>query len=246
MERKEIISLNVSSITYYNALSEILNLGKRKQPSYTCFVNVHMIIESYKDPEFKKKVNNSTFSFPDGVPLVWALRLLYGIMQERIAGIDLMIDAIRESEKEKLSIFLFGSTEIVLNALENNLSKDFPKLIIAGKLSPPFKEFSQTENNSFVQMINSSGANLVFVSLGCPKQEIWMAKNFGLINATMLGVGAAFEIHAKLIKRAPKWMQKTGLEWFFRFIQEPGRLWKRYIQTNTLFIYLLLKKIIRK
>lgn len=246
MERKEVISLNVNCISYRRALSEILDLARKKQASYSCFANVHMIIESYKDPEFKKNVNNSAFSFPDGVPLVWALRLLYGIKQERIAGIDFMIDAIKECEKGKLSVFLFGSTEIVLNALENNLSKDFPKLIIAGKLSPPFKEFSQTENDSFVQMINNSGANLVFVSLGCPKQEIWMAKNFGVINTTMLGVGAAFEIHAKLIKRAPKWMQKIGLEWFFRFTQEPGRLWKRYIQTNTLFIYLLLKKIIRK
>ncbi len=246
MESKEIISLNINTSSYANSLSEILSLAKGNRSSYTCFANVHMVIEAYKDPELKKLLNNSTFTFPDGMPLVFALKLLCGIKQERIAGIDFMLDTIRVCEKEKLSVFLLGSTEIVLNSLQKNLLEKFPELIIAGSFSPPFKEFTQTENESFIQKINISNANLVFVSLGCPKQEIWMAKHFDKIKAPLLGVGAAFEIHAKLVKRAPKWMQKTGLEWLFRFIQEPGRLWKRYMVTNTLFIFLLFKKIIGK
>ncbi len=246
MERSEIISLNISSINYDKAISEILDNARKIKSSYTCFANVHMIIEAYKDPELKKLINNSTFTFPDGMPLVFALKLLYGKRQERIAGIDFMIDTIRECEKDKLSIFLWGSTEIVLNSLQKNLLIEFPKLIIAGSFSPPFREFSQTENDLYIKIINNSGANIVFVSLGCPKQEIWMAKHSSKIQAALLGVGAAFEIHAKLVKRAPKWMQKISLEWLFRLMQEPKRLWKRYTQTNLLFIFLLLKKTIRK
>jgi N-acetylglucosaminyldiphosphoundecaprenol N-acetyl-beta-D-mannosaminyltransferase len=244
MERKEIISLNINIESYNAAVCAIIDLSEKRVSSYVCFANVHMIVESYKDEELKILINNSTFSFSDGKPLVWALKLLYNINQDRIAGIDFMIDTIKECEKKHLAVFLFGSTEIVLNTLAENLSKEFPNLVIAGKLSPPFKEFSLSENNSFIQTINNCEPNIVFVSLGCPKQEVWMAKHFNEIKAPLLGVGAAFEIHAKLIKRAPKWMQKAGLEWLFRFCKEPGRLWKRYTLTNTLFIYLLLKKII--
>ncbi len=244
MERKEIISLNINTGSYNSAISEIIDLAKKRISSYVCFSNVHMIIEGHKNPEFKKLVNNSTFSFPDGMPLVFAFKALYGMKQDRIAGIDFMMDALKECKKKQLSIFLFGSTTLVLEALSKNISKTFPNLIIAGKLSPPFKEFSSSENELFIQTINNSGANMVFVSLGCPKQEMWMAKHYDKIKAPLLGVGAAFEIHAKLIKRAPVWMQKTGLEWLYRFIQEPGRLWKRYMVTNSLFVFLLIKEII--
>lgn len=243
MRRKKIISLYINTFFYSNAISEIIDLAKNRVSSYSCFANVHMIIESYKNSSFKKIVNDSTFSFPDGMPLVFAFKALYGIKQERIAGIDFMLDVLRECEKKQLSIFIFGSSEVVLETLVKNISKDFPDLIIAGKLSPPFREFSESEDVFFIEAINDSGANIVFVSLGCPKQEIWMANHHRKIKAPLLGVGAAFEIHAKLIKRAPRWMQKTGLEWLFRFIQEPGRLWKRYMLTNSLFVFLLIKEI---
>jgi N-acetylglucosaminyldiphosphoundecaprenol N-acetyl-beta-D-mannosaminyltransferase len=242
--QKKIISLNVVAINYNSALQQVMDLAQTNTPSYACFANVHMIIEAYKNADFKKIVNDSTFSFPDGMPLVFAFKALYGIKQDRVAGIDFMTDALKECEKKKLSVFLFGSTTIVLEALGKNISKDFPNLIIAGKLSPPFKEFSTPENDSFIQTINDSGANMVFVSLGCPKQEIWMAKHYDKIKAPLLGVGAAFEIHAKLIERAPVWMQKAGLEWLYRFIQEPARLWKRYMVTNSLFVFLLIKEIL--
>jgi N-acetylglucosaminyldiphosphoundecaprenol N-acetyl-beta-D-mannosaminyltransferase len=244
MESKEIISLNINTLSYLNAINNVIDLAKNHKPSYICFANVHMIIEAYKNNAFKEIVNKATLRFPDGMPIVYAFKKIYKIKQDRIAGIDFMVDLTAECEKNNLSIFLFGSTEIVLSKLQDELLKSYPNLKIVGKISPPFKNFSDDDDLAFISAINKSKADVVFISLGCPKQETWMAKNYTKINAPLLGVGAAFEIHAKIITRAPLWMQKNGLEWLYRFTKEPKRLWKRYTQTNTLFIYLLLKKII--
>jgi N-acetylglucosaminyldiphosphoundecaprenol N-acetyl-beta-D-mannosaminyltransferase len=242
LERKEIISLNISLETYSDAIVKVLALASSRMPSYICFSNVHMVIEAYRNIGFRMRVNNSTFSFADGMPLTFAMKFLYGIRQERIAGMDFMPSVIKECANLNLSIFLFGSSEEVIGALKKRLLSSHPGLRIAGAFSPPFKEFTLADNNSFIEMINGSGANLVFVSLGCPKQETWMADHFHKINAPLLGVGGAFSVHGGYVKRAPRIMQKLGIEWLYRLAQEPKRLFKRYLITNTMFIYLLLNK----
>jgi N-acetylglucosaminyldiphosphoundecaprenol N-acetyl-beta-D-mannosaminyltransferase len=246
MTRKEIISLNINVESYTNAIHGVTQNAKLRIPSYYCFANAHMIVEAYKDNSFKQLVNQSTCTFSDGMPLVYSFKKIHQIKQDRIAGIDFMLDLIAECEINKLSVFLFGSTDNVLSNLKNEVSKSFPSLKIAGTFSPPFKKFSDEDNVHIIKTINESQANVVFVSLGCPKQETWMAQHYQQIEAPLLGVGAAFEIHAKMIKRAPIWFQKNGIEWLYRLVKEPKRLWKRYLITNSIFVFLLFKKIVFK
>lgn len=244
--RKRVVSLDISVLKYEQALNTVIDLGRSRTPSYACFSNVHMTIEAYDSPSFQEMVNRSTFAFADGMPLVFALRLLYGIRQERIAGMDFMKDILRASESHHLSVFLFGSTPEVLESLKGYIGVSFPTLKLAGMISPPFRILTEEENADMIDQINASGANLVFVGLGCPKQETWMAQHSTQINACLMGVGGAFEIYAGLTKRAPNWMRNSGLEWFYRFVQEPRRLFKRYARTNTLFMNLLLQQVLKR
>lgn len=245
-ERKEIISLIISTHSYQAALHELTNLAKRRSPSYVCFANAHMIIEAYRNKNFRALVNASTLTLPDGMPIVFSLKLLHGVAQERVAGMDFMTDVIRVCEAERLSVFFLGSTDQVLNAIKEKSERDFPNLKIAGMFSPPFRKTTIEETNAYIDMINRSGAHFVLVSLGCPKQENWMAQNSKNINAILLGVGGAFPVYAGLVKRAPNWMQRFSLEWLYRLLQEPRRMWKRYFVTNTMFICLLVLQFFKR
>lgn len=241
MTRKRIISIQIDLLSYADALHGVLTIARNREPAYVCFANVHMVTEAHKDNGFRNIVNNARFCFPDGMPLVFYLKKKYKIVQDRIAGIDFMMDILTLCEQNKLSVFFFGSDETTLASLKNNVLKKLPELSIAGFISPPYGNIEDYDDDLHVQQINNSNADLVFVSLGCPKQEKWMAKNYNRIKAPLLGVGAAFEVHAGIRQRAPLWMQRTGMEWLYRIIQEPGRLWKRYLKTNTEFIYLFIR-----
>ena len=241
MRKRKIISIYISEISYKDSLNRIIELARQKKSSYVCIANVHMLVEANKDKEFANVVNNADLVTADGMPIVKSMKSLYGIKQDRIAGMDLLPDIMKASEKNQLSVFFYGSTTEVLNLIKNKIGTDFPHLITAGFYSPPFRDITEKEENDIINLIGKSKANIVFVGLGCPKQEKWMAKMKGKINSAMIGVGGAFQVYSELQKRAPKWMQKNGLEWLFRFFQDPKRLWKRYLTTNTSFIYLFLK-----
>ncbi|HZV97349.1 MAG TPA: WecB/TagA/CpsF family glycosyltransferase, partial [Methylophilaceae bacterium] len=165
--------------------------------------------------------------------------------QERINGPDLMWKYCALAEQRRELIFFYGNTQETLDALVKKLKAAFPKLQIAGAYSPPFRTLTPQEDANIVTKINHSGARVVFVSLGCPKQELWMAEHRGRIHAVMIGVGAAFDYHAGTVKRAPLWMQRRGLEWLHRLCSEPRRLWKRYLVTNTLFMWGALWQLVR-
>ncbi len=244
MDRKKIISLFLDTGGYDTFLSNVIFLGRERRSSYVCVANVHMSIEAHDDPEFARIVNDADLVTPDGMPLIFALRLLYGLRQERVAGMDLIEDIIRKAEQENLSIFFYGSEAEVLRNIKEKTERVFPSLKIAGMYSPPFRELTETERQHEIDMINESGANIVLVALGCPKQERWMANNRGNIQSVMVGLGAAFLVYAGVRKVAPTWMRKISLEWLYRLGQEPGRLWKRYLYTNTKFIGLLIKESI--
>ena len=246
MERKRIIKLYINLISYEKALSNVIDLAKQRISSYACFVNGHMSIEAYDRKEFAEYVNNATFVLADGKPLAIALRLLYGVKQDRIAGMDFMLSVLTECAKNNLSVFLFGSTDFVLEELKKRIEQNHPDLRIAGSISPSFSEFSEEETANYIGRIKESNANIVLVGMGCPKQETWMAKNLKYIDAPLLGVGGAFSVYAGLVKRSPFWMQKFSLEWLYRLIQEPRRMWKRYLITNTLFICLIIRDLIVK
>ena len=200
-----------------------------------------MLIEAYKSKEYAEILNSGNVVTPDGKPLTWALKLLHGIDQERVSGMDLLPDLIHECEVKKIPIYFYGGTDDMLAKTMDHLRVKYPNVIVAGFLSPPFRDLSKSENENIIGQINKSGAGLIFVILGCPKQERWMALVNEKINAAKVGIGGALPVFVGINKRAPKWMQNYGLEWLFRLIQEPTRLFKRYAVTNTLFSFLLLK-----
>jgi N-acetylglucosaminyldiphosphoundecaprenol N-acetyl-beta-D-mannosaminyltransferase len=202
-----------------------------------CICNAHSVVTTTRDVEFKIAVNNADMATPDGAPIAWALRRLGYPEQERINGPDLMMKYLAEAERLGQVVFFYGSTESTLAKLLIALGKQFPKLRIGGIHSPPFRPLSREEDEQIVDMINSAGTHVVFVGLGCPKQEKWMADHRGRIHAVMIGVGAAFDYHAGVIKRAPLSWQRHGLEWLYRLGSEPRRLFMRYLVTNSLFVF---------
>ncbi|WP_235906197.1 WecB/TagA/CpsF family glycosyltransferase [Ginsengibacter hankyongi] len=202
-----------------------------------------MFIEAYKDPKFLQIINNADLVTPDGIPLIWGLRILYSFKQSRVAGMDLLPDLLSRMEAQKIAAYFYGSTEIILNMTKSYLTNKFPNLILAGFHSPPFGGIP-TDEREIIAQINSSSPSIVFVILGCPKQERWMASMKDKIQTLMIGIGGALPVMLGIQRRAPLWMQKAGLEWLFRLSQEPRRLFRRYITTNTLFLWILLKELI--
>ncbi len=239
MKKRKIIKTLISSGRYEVFIDNILDLSQDNNSSYVCISNVHMTIEAYLDKGFCEIVNNANIATPDGMPLAKAMKILYDVNQDRVAGMDLMPDLMKSSEAKGLSIFLYGATNEVLKAIASKAKREFPNLELY-VYSPPFRTLSQAEKDDVVTMINRNTPDFVFVALGCPKQEKWMAEHKNKINSCMLGLGGAFEVYADLKDRAPQWMQDYSLEWLYRFVQDPKRLWKRYLITNPLFIGLLL------
>ena len=244
--KRKILSLEVDSGKYSDFIVKIISLAANKKSSYVCVSNVHMTIEAYDDKAFANCVNGADLVTPDGMPLVKAMKLLYGIKSERVAGMDLMPSILEIAEKEQISIFFYGGTQSMLDKTAVYLKNNYPDIKAVSFFSPPFRALEENEKIEIVNRINESQASIVFVVLGCPKQERWMAENKGKINACMIGVGGALPVIIGEQKRAPMWMQRASLEWFYRFCQEPRRLFKRYFYTNTKFLLLLFIALIKK
>jgi N-acetylglucosaminyldiphosphoundecaprenol N-acetyl-beta-D-mannosaminyltransferase len=243
--KQKVISLMVSTGSFDTMSNDIMSLAISGQSANVCVANVHMLVEAYQDASFATVVNSANIITPDGMPLIWAMRLLHGIKNDRVAGMDLLPRLLTTAIEKNISVFFYGGSQKMLDATAAYIQKAFPALKVAGLYSPPFRALTKEEDESVIEMINNSGARLVFVVLGCPKQEKWMNTMKGKINATMVGVGGALPVLVGEQKRAPQWMQKNGLEWLYRLIQEPGRLWKRYFYTNAVFILLLIKEKIK-
>lgn len=245
MERLSIIDFGITTGNYNSFVNHIVTLANEKRSANVCVANVHMFIEAYKDRSFKEIMNDATVVTPDGKPLTWALRFVYGVRQDRVAGMDLLPDLLQQMMLKRLPAFFYGGTPALLEKAEHYIKYAFPDLPIAGMYSPPFRPATKEEEDQLVEKINNSGAAVVFVILGCPKQERWMASMKGRINAVMIGVGGALPVMVGMQKRAPSWLQNAGLEWLYRLMQEPRRLFRRYVVTNSLFIYVFFKEICR-
>ncbi len=244
--KKKILSLMVSTGPYQAFVKSIYNLASHNQSSYICVANVHMLIEAHQSPSFAQCVNNADIVTPDGMPLVKSMKWLHGIRQSRVAGMDLLPDLLLLAEKKEIPVYFYGSTDEVLEKTTVYLEKNYPRLNLAGTYSPPFRNLSDDEQEIVINKINESGAKIIFVALGCPKQESWMASMKGRIHGCMIGIGGALPVLVGMQKRAPLWMQKACLEWVYRLAQEPGRLFKRYAVTNSLFVYLLFKSWLKE
>ena len=239
LKKQDVLNFPICLGSSDSFVEEILALARSKQSSYVCVAAVHQLIEAHEDASFAKISQGANIVTPDGMPITWALKLLYGISQKRIPGMDLLPSLLKEAEKKSVSVFFYGGTQLMLDKTNEYVRKHYPGLQIAGSYSPPFRPLTVDEEISTATMINQTGAQLVFVVLGCPKQERWMYAMKGRIHATMVGIGAALPVMVGIQSRAPRWMQSNGLEWLYRLIQEPRRLWKRYFVTNSKFIYLV-------
>ncbi len=231
-----VIDAPIDSLNWSQALTRLACWAASHESRYVCICNVHSVVTARQDQAFAKVIHEADMATPDGAPVAWLMRRLGVARQERINGPDLMWRYCAEAALRDESIYLYGGMPETLEILQRKLLGQFPGLTIAGAYSPPYRQLTAEEDAAVVQAINASGAGTVWVSLGCPKQEQWMAEHRGRINAVMVGVGAAFDYHAGTIQRAPLWMQRNGLEWLHRVCSEPRRLWKRYLVTNSLFI----------
>ncbi|MBR2185702.1 MAG: WecB/TagA/CpsF family glycosyltransferase [Lachnospiraceae bacterium] len=228
------VDFTVTSLT--EAVSYIKENVKRLKGQYICFGNVHTTVMAHEDVEYREIQNRAAFVMPDGMPIVKAQKKKGYKEACRVAGPDFMGKTFRAAMDGKLSMYFYGSTEETEKALEENLRKNYPGIDLRGFESPPFRELTLKEDEETVKRINESGADILWVGLGAPKQEKWMAEHAGRINALMLGVGAGFDFHGGTTKRAPFWIQKIGMEWLYRLFQDPKRLLKRYVVTNIKFL----------
>ena len=234
------------SKTTYTAISDcVTTWAVNTESRFVCVANVHMLMEAYDSPAFREVVNKADATIPDGVPLVWMLWLKGERNLQRVYGPTFMLHILETAAREGTPVGFYGSTPQVLASLIERMQARYEGLIVAYSFSPPFHALSPVEDAVTVEEINRSGTRILFVGLGCPKQEIWMAEHRGKVNAVMIGVGAAFDFHAGKKLQSPSWMQKIGLEWLFRLITEPRRLWKRYLYHNPRFVVLAIADLLR-
>ncbi len=245
----DVLGVEVSATTYDQLVPLLIAAARRGQPALATFLPVHGIVTAATDKTYRYRVNAFDIVGPDGQPVRWALNKLHltamgAPLAERVYGPELMARLCAAAALHGVSIYLYGSTPEVLAALGTKLVERNPGLHIAGAESPPFRALSVAERDAVVRRINDSGAGLVFIGLGCPRQDVFAHDNRHAVRAVQLCVGAAFDFHAGTKRTAPAWMQKRGLEWLFRLCQEPGRLWRRYLVTNTTFVYLMAKRLL--
>ncbi len=205
---------------------------------YVCITGVHGVMESQDDPTLKDIHNAAGMVTPDGMPMVWANKMAGRSHVTRVYGPDLMMKVCREGVAKGIRHFFYGGKEGVADALKQKLEEKCPGLKVVGTFCPPFRKLTDDEDRELCALLEAADADIVWVGLSTPKQEFWMSGHVGKIDApVMIGVGAAFDFHAGLVKQAPKFIQKSGMEWLFRMCMEPKRLWKRYMKNNPRFIW---------
>ncbi|WP_296750628.1 WecB/TagA/CpsF family glycosyltransferase [Thiobacillus sp.] len=230
-----VLGAQIDALSWDAAMARLLGWAHARESRYVTICNVHVVVSASRDAGYRGIINGSDMATPDGAPVAWMLRRQGFAGQPRISGPDLMWALCGRAAAENLPVYCYGSSEATLGLLEERLRAAFPALRLTME-APPFRTLTPEEDAAAMERINTSDAGIVFVGLGCPKQERWMAEHRGRVNAVMIGVGAAFDFHAGTVQRAPAWMRDNGLEWLHRLLSEPGRLWKRYLVTNTLFI----------
>ncbi len=246
-KRIKILGTKVNCSNYKDILNIIDLQIKKKQSHFVCVAATHLLVEAQNNKILQKNINKSLVTTTDGMPLVWIAKLRGQKEANRVYGPDLMLKLCALAAKKQYKIFLLGGANGQGQILKTKLLNKFPNLKIAGFSNTPNRPIPEKENQKNIQQINKNQAQIVFVGLGCPIQEKWMTENYKKLNsAVCIGVGAAFDFISGKVKQAPMWMQKSGLEWFWRLIQEPKRLWKRYLFLNLIFIKSIFKEEIKK
>ncbi|MEO1062799.1 MAG: WecB/TagA/CpsF family glycosyltransferase [Actinomycetota bacterium] len=239
----DVLGVRVSATTMDRAVAELGRWVDAGERSYVCVTGVHGVMESQDDPDLVEIHNRSGLTTTDGMPLVWAAKYAGVEPVERVYGPDLMLAVLERSVDEGWGHFLYGGGDGVAETLADELRSRFPGVRIVGTHTPPFRPLTAEEEDAVVAEIDGSGADFVWVGLSTPKQERWMAAMRPRLSAAgLLGVGAAFDMHSGTVRQAPRWMQRSGLEWLFRLIVEPRRLWRRYLSNNPRFVAKVLRR----
>jgi N-acetylglucosaminyldiphosphoundecaprenol N-acetyl-beta-D-mannosaminyltransferase len=235
-----ILGVRVNALDRQTALAEVVRrVASRRPGQYITLTNVHSIIEACRSSEFRRVIEDAALSLQDGMPLVWVSRLR-GCTADRLSGPDFLLDVCRAGEPLGFRHFFYGSLPGVAEEMVAGLRRSFPGLQVAGVHSPPFRQLTDEEEQATLKMINAAAPDVLWVGLGCPKQERWMYDHRDSLQVpVMLGVGQAFDVYAGRLPRAPRWMREHGLEWLFRLYTEPRRLWRRYLVYNSAFLWLL-------
>ena len=237
-----ILGMRVDITDYQDATRKILRWAQVGNSCYVCAANVHMTMTAYDRLEFAHVVNNAALVTPDGMPLVWALNALGAKKSSRVYGPDLTLSVCQAAAIAGVKVAFYGGTSQSLKSLIRFLRQNFPNIKIVCEISPPFRPLTADEDEAYTRQIAESGAKILFTGIGCPKQELWMAAHQERIPAVMVGVGATFDFFSGRVRQAPHWMQELCLEWLFRLIMEPRRLWKRYAYNNPRFVFLFVKQ----
>ena len=233
-----ILRIKVSVTSYADACERTRAWAEAGESRYVCVATVNNVMESYDSAEYRGVMNGADLVTPDGMPLVWGLRLLGHKDATRVYGPDLTPLVLQMAEAEGLAVGFYGGAEQTLARLQEYAARSFPRLRVAYAYSPPFRALTEEEDARVTGEINASGARILFIGLNSPKQDYWMAAHRGRVMAVMLGVGAAFDFLAGTKAQAPRWMMRIGMEWLFRLATEPRRLWKRYLKHNPRFVAL--------
>lgn len=243
LTKRDIFGVQVTAAGPAKVIDQIMEWGHQRRSAVVDFMPVHGLIVAARDREHRQVMNDFDLIACDGQPVRWALNRFHDAgLDERVYGPTTMLRVCERCAAEDLPIYLYGGKPEVLETLCDKLLQKLPTLRIVGAESPPFRPLTEDEDAAVVKRINSSGAGVVFLGLGCPRQEVFAHEHRERIQATQLCVGAAFDFHAGAVKQAPPWMQKRGLEWLYRLTREPGRLWKRYLVTNSIFVALFMRR----
>ena len=246
LPKRLVLNSGISTGTPTEFINSILQLGAARSSAYVCFANVHMLVEAHRDARFRQVLSEASLVTPDGSPVAAAVRWFHSQAQPRVAGMDLLPELLAEAARRNQSVYFYGTTDEVLAAIVARARRELPALRIAGAYSPPFRPLTPEEDAADVAAINAADPDLVFVALGCPRQERWMADHRQQVKAYMLRVGQAFLVYAGLEQRLPLWARKLWLEWAYRLWLEPRRLWRRYLVTNSHFLYLIARSALAR
>lgn len=244
-KRYNVLGVGVSAINLGMALDTVEGWIARRESNYVTVTGVHGVMESQADADIRRIHNRAGLVTPDGMPLVWLGRYYGNKNITQVCGTELMLEICGKSTDKRYRHYFYGGNEGVPEILKSRMEERFPKIKIVGTFSPPFRPLIDDEDEKIVKIINEANPDIVWVGISTPKQERWMAEHVGRLHAPVLiGVGAAFDINAGLKKRAPVWMQKCGLEWLYRLLAEPRRLWRRCLKIIPLFILLIIPQIL--
>jgi len=232
-----LFGISIHAITPSEAADRVSSWARGSEQKHIVAANTHVLMESRRDPEYRKALEEASLIVPDGMPLVWMARRKGVPIKQRVYGPDLMADVLKQTSAGDVRHYFYGGREETLAQLTKKIKTEFPSIAICGYQSPPFRDLTAGEETEAIERINAARPHILWVGLGCPRQELWISRTRRALRIPVLaGVGQAFDLLSGSKKRAPKWMQQNGLEWFFRLCQEPGRLWKRYLIYGPAFI----------